>query len=193
MHSLGHGRRTGVSGRGKSRPPRAYHRKVGEAMAANADRRLQLLGLASLAAVLAAAALATALVLDPPRLWWIGVAAVSLTVFALGAGATLAVPRLRVSTLVPAMVRDRAHRLLVVADAICSPSALVVDAICGQSLDDVAVHLVVPVRFSHLHLLTDNESRERRQAERSLSLATIEVRQVVIPAALSAESGAAYV
>ncbi len=208
-------------------------------MAANADRRLQLLVLASLASVLAAPALATALVLEPPRLWWIGFAALSLTVFALGAAATLAVPRLRVSPLVPAMVDDQAHRLLVVADAICSPPALV-DA--------------MPVRVSHLHFLTGNESWERRQAEGSLALtlgllhergltatgavgddkplesmtgalgtfaathvllaippeqelcwlerellpkarelATVEVRQVVIPAARSAASGAAYV
>ena len=224
-------------------------------MAANADRRLLwLLVLASLAAVLAAAALATALVLEPPRLGWIGFAILSLIVFALGAAATLAVPRLRVSPLVPAVVDDRTHRLLVVADAICSPPALV-DAICEHSLDDVdVVHLVVPVRVSHLHFLTDNESRERRQAESRLALtlgllhergliatgavgddkplesmtdalgtfaathvllaipperesywlerellpkaralATVEVRQVVVPAALSAESGAAYV
>lgn len=222
-------------------------------MATNADRRLLLLVLASLAAVLAAAALATALVLEPPRLGWIGFAILSLIVFALGAAATLAVPRLRVSPLVPAVVDDRAHRLLVIADAISSPPALV-DAICEQSLDDVAVHLVVPVRVSHLHFLTDNESWERRQAEGSLAitlgllhergltatgvvgddkplesmtdalgtfaathvllaipperesywlerellpkartLATVEVRQVVVPTALSAESGSAYV
>ena len=38
-----------------------------------------------------------------------------------------------------------------------------------RDLDDVAVHLVVPVRVSHLHFLTDDESRERRQAEGSLA------------------------
>jgi GABA permease len=140
-------------------------------MAANTDRRLlsrALLVLASLAAVLTAAALATALVLEPPSLAWIGFAILSLTVFALGAAATLVVPRLRVSPLVPAVADDRGRRLLVVADALCSPPALA-DAIVGRDLDDVAVHLVVPVRVSHLHFLTDDESRERRQAEFSLA------------------------
>jgi hypothetical protein len=140
-------------------------------MAANTDRRLfsrALLVLASLAAVLTAAALATALVLEPPPLAWIGFAILSLIVFALGAAATLVVPRLGVSPLVPAMADDRGRRLLVVADALCSPPALA-DAIVGRDLDDVAVHLVVPVRVSHLHFLTDDESRERRQAEFSLA------------------------
>jgi hypothetical protein len=140
-------------------------------MAANTDRRLlsrALLVLASLAALLTAAALATALVLEPPPLAWIGFAILSLTVFALGAAATLVVPRLRVSPLVPAVADDRGRRLLVVADALCSPPALA-DAIVGRDLDDVAVHLVVPVRVSHLHFLTDDESRERRQAEFSLA------------------------
>jgi hypothetical protein len=30
-----------------------------------------------------------------------------------------------------------------------------------------AVHLVVPVRVSHLHFMTDDESHERREAEQS--------------------------
>jgi hypothetical protein len=123
---------------------------------------------ASLAAVLAAAALALALVFDPPSLMWIGFAALSLVVVALGLAATLAVPRLRVSPPVPAVARDLAHRLLVVADAVCSPPALA-DAIVSRGLDDVAVHLVVPVRVSHLHFLADDEAQERRQAEGSLA------------------------
>ena len=137
--------------------------KVGGEMAARADRRLLsrlLLVLASLGAVLAAAALATALVIEPPPLGWVGFAVLSLVVFALGIAATLAVPRLRVSPLVPLVADDRAPRLLVVADAVCSPSALV-DVICTQYRDDIAVHIVVPVRVSHLHFLTDDESRER--------------------------------
>ncbi len=140
-------------------------------MAANTDRRLlsrALLVLASLAAVLTAAALATALVLEPPPLAWIGFAILSLIVFALGAAAALVVPRLRVTPLVPAVADDRGRRLLVVADALCSPPALA-DAIVGRGLDDVVVHLAVPVRVSHLHFLTDDESRERRQAEFSLA------------------------
>jgi hypothetical protein len=140
-------------------------------MAANADRQLltrALLVVASLAAVLAAAALATALVLEPPPLGWIGFAVMSLIVFTLGVVATLTVPSLRVSPLAPAVADDRAHRLLVVADAVCSPAAIA-DTIYRLDLDDVAVHLVVPVRVSHLHFLTDDESRERQQAEGSLA------------------------
>jgi hypothetical protein len=140
-------------------------------MAARVDRQLlsrALLVVASLAAVLAAAALATALALEPPLLGWIGFAVLSLIVFVLGVSATLVVPRLRVSPLLPAVAGDRAQRLLVVADAVCSPAALA-DAICRRDLDDASVHLVVPVRVSHLHFLTDNESRERRQAEGSLA------------------------
>jgi GABA permease len=139
-------------------------------MAENAERRLlrrALLVVASLVAVLSAAALATALVLEPPPLGWVGFVVLSLVVLALGVAATLAVPRLRVSPLVPAVEDDRAQRLLVIADAICSPPALA-DAICRRDLDS-AVHLVVPVRVSHLHFLTDDESRERRQAEGSLA------------------------
>jgi hypothetical protein len=140
-------------------------------MTAKADRQLlsrALLVLASLAALLTAAALVTALVLEPPPLGWIGFAVLSLIVFALGVAATLTVPRLRVSPLVPDRAADRAHRMLVVADAICSPPALA-DAISARGLDDVAVHLVVPVRVSRLHFLTDDESRKRRQAEVSLA------------------------
>jgi hypothetical protein len=78
------------------------------------------------------------------------------------------VPRLRVSPLIPAAAEDRARRLLVVADAICGPPGLS-EAICGRDPDDVAIHLVVPVRVSRLHFLTEDESRERRQAEVSLA------------------------
>jgi hypothetical protein len=139
-------------------------------MAARADRQLlsrALLVVASLAAILAAAALATALALEPPLLGWIGFTVLSLIVFVLGVSATLVVPRLRVSPLLPAVAGDRAPRLLVVADAVCSPAVLA-DVICRRDRDD-AVHLVVPVRVSHLHFLADDESQERRQAEGSLA------------------------
>lgn len=73
-------------------------------MAASAEHRLTaraVLVVASLAAVLAAAALAMALVFDPPSLMWIGFAALSLAVVALRLAATLAVPRSRVSAPMP--------------------------------------------------------------------------------------------
>ena len=101
-------------------------------MATNADRQLLsrvVLVVASLVAILAAAALAAALLLEPPMLGWIGFAVLSLIVFAIGVAATLVVPRLRVSPLVPAVAEDRARRLLVVADAICGPRGLS-EAIC---------------------------------------------------------------
>jgi hypothetical protein len=140
-------------------------------MAANGNRQSlsrALLVLASLAAILAAAALATALLLEPPSLGWIGFAVLSLIVLAIGLAATLAVPRLRLSPPAPAVAEDGARRLLVVADAFCGPLGLS-EAICAQDPDDVAVHVIVPVRVSRLHFLTEDESRERRQAEVSLA------------------------
>jgi hypothetical protein len=122
---------------------------------------------AALSAVLAAAALATAILLRPPLLAWAGFAVMALIVLGLGVAASLTVPRLRLAPPPPAVAADRTRRLLVVADAVCSSTALA-DAICRRIHDDV-VHVVVPVRVSHLHFLTDDEARERRQAERSLS------------------------
>ena len=169
--TVGRSRPTGARGPTRVASVSPVHSGGWQGDGTNADRQLLsrvVLVLASLAAVLAAAALATALLLEPPTLGWIGFAVISLIVFAIGVAATLAVPRLRVSPLVPAVADDRAHRLLVVADAICGPQALS-EAICGRDLDDVAVHLVVPVRVSRLHFLTEDESRERRQAEVSLA------------------------
>ena len=140
-------------------------------MAASAEHRLPpqaVLVVASLAALLAAAALAMALAFDPPSLMWIGFAALSLVVVALGSAAALAVPRLRVSPPVPAVAGDADQRLLVVADAVCSPHRLA-DAIVRRGVDDVAVRLVVPVRVSRLHFLADDESQERREAESGLA------------------------
>jgi hypothetical protein len=140
-------------------------------MGARADRQLLsrlVLVLAPLGALLVAAALATALVIEPPPLGWVGFGVLSLIVLALGTIATLAVPRLRVSPLAPFVADDGAPRLLVVADALCRSSALV-EAICEEGLDDTAVHIVVPVRVSHLHFLTEHESQERRLARSSVA------------------------
>jgi hypothetical protein len=145
----------------------------------NADRRARsptVLVLASLVGVLAAAALATTLILEPPSLAWVGFAVLSLVVLALGIAATLAVPRLRVAPPPPAVSVDRAQRLLVVADAACSPAALA-DAIHTRLHDHVAVHVVVPVRVSHLHFLTDDETLERRQAQSALARAVRVLRE----------------
>jgi hypothetical protein len=119
---------------------------------------------ASIAAVLAVAALVTAFVIAPPTLGWIGFAIGSAVVVGLGAAATVLVPRMRVSAPRPAVAGDADRRLLVVADASCSA-----DALCNEiqeRLDGrVAVHLVIPVRVSHLHFLANDEAEERRDAE----------------------------
>jgi len=140
-------------------------------MKATADRRRlspSVLVLASLVVLMAAAALATALVVAPPPLGWIGFGVRSLIVVGLGLTAVLAVPRLRVAPPLPAVAVDRAQRLLLVADPLCSPSTLA-DLICARLDADVPVHVVVPGRVSHLHFLTVDEAQERRQAERSVA------------------------
>jgi hypothetical protein len=121
---------------------------------------------ASVAAVFAVAALVTA-VIDPPALGWVGFAIVAALIVGLGVAATLLVPRIRVSPAKPAVAGDRDRRLLVVADAYCGEDALrnhIVTRLNGA----VAVHLVVPVRVSHLHFLANDEAKERRVAEETM-------------------------
>jgi GABA permease len=137
-----------------------------------AARRLQNWGakanvaliMASVAAVLVVAALVTVLVVEPPALGWVGFAIASALVVGLGVAAVLLVPRMRVSAPTPAVAVDDARRLLVVADASCRE-----DTLCNEiqvRLEGrVAVHLVVPVRVSHLHFLANDEEEERREAE----------------------------
>ena len=122
---------------------------------------------ASIAAVLAVAALVTAFVIDPPALGWVGFAIASAIVVGLGAAATLALPRMRVSAPSPAVAADPDRRLLVVADASCSEAALC-NEIEARLEGAVAVHLVVPVRVSHLHFLANDEAEERREAEQTM-------------------------
>jgi hypothetical protein len=124
----------------------------------------------STAAVLAVAALATAIVVDPPALGWIGFAIACAAVVALTAVATLLVPRTRVSAVLPAVASSPAPRLLVIADADCDVAGIC-DAIQARLAGAVAVHLVVPVRVSHIHFLTNDESKEHQEAEETLVLA----------------------
>jgi hypothetical protein len=121
---------------------------------------------ASIAAVLAVAATVTA-VLDPPALGWVGFAIASALVVGLGVAATLLVPRIRVSPAKPAAANDEDWRLLVVADAYCGEDALR-NEIQARLDGAVAVHLVVPVRVSHLHFLANDEAEERRVAEETM-------------------------
>jgi hypothetical protein len=124
---------------------------------------------ASIAVVLVVAVLVTAFFIDPPALGWVGFAIVSAVAFSLGAAGTVLVPRMRVSPLRPAVAHDKERRLLVVADAYCR-EAVLCDEIQGRLDGAVAVHLVVPVRVSHLHFLANDEAEERREAEETMRI-----------------------
>jgi GABA permease len=122
---------------------------------------------ASIAAVLAVAGLVTAFVVDPPVLGWVGFAIASAVLVGLGAAATLVLPRMRVSAPRPAVAVDADRRLLVVADAACDEAGLC-NEIQAHLEGAVAVYLVVPVRVSHLHFLTNDEAEEQRDAEQTM-------------------------
>jgi hypothetical protein len=121
----------------------------------------------SIAAVLVIAAFVTAFVIDPPALGWVGFAIASGVVVGLGAAATLVLPRMRVSAPRPAVAVDVDRRLLVVADASCSAAGLC-NEIQARLEGAVSVHLVVPVRVSHLHFLANDEAEEQRDAEQTM-------------------------
>jgi hypothetical protein len=124
--------------------------------------------LSAVGAALLMYALIVAFAIHPPLLGWVGFAIVSIIVLGLGALAPLAFERTRVSPLRPAANGDARKRLLVIADSHCSEAALC-DEILARLHRHVAVHLVVPVRVSHLHFLTDDEFKEEQEAERSMS------------------------
>ena len=130
---------------------------------------------ASIGAVLALAALVTALIIEPPALGWIGFAIASALVVGLGVAATLLVPRMRVSAPTPAVAVDDDRRLLVVADASCHDDALCKE-IQARLEGRVAVHVVVPVRVSHLHFVANDEEEERQAAEEKM-LSVVELLQ----------------
>jgi hypothetical protein len=134
---------------------------------------------AAIAAVLVVGGLLTAFVIGPPALGWIGFAIASAVALGLGATATLVLPRMRVSAVTPAFAVDPNRRLLVVADASCSAASLANEI--GARLDGaVAVHLVVPVRISHLHFLANDESEERRDAEQTMQITVALLQQLGI-------------
>src|SRR5215210_7361356 len=111
--------------------------------------------------------LVIALAVKPPLLGWIGFAIAATVVLGLAALAPLAFERTRVSALRAADAVDRRERLLVVADPRCDERGLR-DEILVKLGAAVMVHVVVPVRVSHLHFLTDDETQERREADRSM-------------------------
>jgi hypothetical protein len=125
--------------------------------------------LSTIGAGLGIYALIVALLIHPPPLGWVGFAIVSIIVLGLGALAPLAFERTRVSPQRPAATGDAGKRLLVIADSHCSETALCAE-ILARLHGHVAVHLVVPVRVSHLHYLTDDESEEGQEAEQSMSI-----------------------
>jgi type IV secretory pathway TrbF-like protein len=108
-----------------------------------------------------------ALAIKPPPLGWVGFAIVATVVLGLAALAPLAFERTRVSVRPPAHAFDRRTRLLVVADPHCDENALC-DEILAHLGDAVTVHLVVPVRVSHLHFVTDDESKEWHEARQRM-------------------------
>jgi hypothetical protein len=132
--------------------------------------------LSTIGVALAIYALIVAFVIHPPPLGWIGFAIVSFIVLGLGFVAPLGFERTRVSPQQPAAAGDARKRLLVVADSYCSETALR-DEIVARLPGPVLVHLVVPVRVSHLHFLTDDECDEAQDAELSMSTSVGLLRQ----------------
>jgi hypothetical protein len=126
--------------------------------------------------VLLVGALVTAFFLHPPLLGWVGFAVVCAIVVGLARVATVVFPRVGVNPQRPAVAVDNAPRLLVVADEHCGSPALW-KAIHRRLADVVAVHLVVPVRVSHLHYLTNDESEESGDAEDRACLAVALLRE----------------
>lgn len=137
--------------------------------------------LSVLAAVLAISALIVAYAIEPPLLGWVGFAMASIIVLGLGALAPLAFEHTRVSPQRPALAIDRKQRLLVVADSRCRTTALR-DVILTRLQGAVAVHLVVPVRVSRLHFVTDDESDESQEATRSMLTSIALLHQFGVPA-----------
>jgi hypothetical protein len=114
-------------------------------------------------------ALVFAFAIRPPMLGWVGFAIVATSILCLAALLPIAFERTRVSAPTPATPLGREQRLLVVADSHCSEEA-VCDEIVARLAGAVAVHLVVPVRVSHLHFMADDESDEHQEAEQSMRI-----------------------
>jgi hypothetical protein len=85
------------------------------------------------------------------------------------AGTSLDPLGLRINPQRPAVAPDSDPRLLVIADEHCESPALWQE-IYARLSGAVAVHVVVPVRVSHLHYLTNDEKVESDAAEDRLRL-----------------------
>ena len=115
--------------------------------------------------------LVVAFAVRPPPLGWLGFAIVSIIALGLVALAPVSFERTRVNPQRPAAAVDDEPRLLVVADSQCNETELratILRHLGGAG----AVHLVVPVRVSHLHFLTDDEAAEERESRQSMRLTT---------------------
>jgi GABA permease len=121
----------------------------------------------SVGAVLILYGLIVGFIIKPPALGWIGFAIVSTVVLSFSVLAPLAFERTRVSALRPADPVGQEKRLLAVVDPQCNAS-VVCDEILASHGDAVATHVVVPVRVSHLHFVTDDEDYERHEAQQRL-------------------------
>jgi hypothetical protein len=118
-------------------------------------------------AILVLYGLIVGFIIKPPALGWVGFAIMSAVVLSLSALAPLAFERTRVSALRPADPIDQEKRLLAVVDSQCNTNALC-DEILASHGDAVATHVVVPVRVSPLHFVTDDENDEWHEAQQSL-------------------------
>ena len=107
---------------------------------------------------------------------WIGFAIAATSILCLAALVPIAFERTRVSAPRPATAIGREQRLLVVADSHCSEEAVCEEVVARLAVA-VAVHLVVPVRVSHLHFMADDESDEHREAEQSMRITVDLLRQ----------------
>ena len=136
---------------------------------------------ASVAGLLGVVSLVTAVMLRPPLIGWIGFGVASAVVVVLAVLGTLAFGRLRADAQEPFALSDGERRLLVIADPLCSETILC-DEIQARLQGAVAVHVVVPVRVSRLHYVTDDESEERRDAEESLLISIRLLQQRGVPA-----------
>ncbi len=136
--------------------------------------------LISVGTILAAEALVVALLIKPPPIGWVGFVVVATIVLSLAALIPIAFERTRVSPRLPARADDGDERLLVVADPLCD-EALLCEAVVARR-GRAGLHVVVPLRVSPLHFLTDDESAETTEAEQTMSITVAMLRQRGIPA-----------
>jgi hypothetical protein len=125
---------------------------------------------------LALCALVLAVAIEPPMLAWIGFAIAATSILCLAALVPIAFEHTRVSAPRPATAIGREQRLLVVADSHCSEEA-VCEEVVARVAGAVAVHVVVPVRVSHLHFMADDEADEHREAAESMRITVDLLRQ----------------